>query len=308
MAAVEGGEALLVGGLVRVVELLGDALADLGDHVGRVEAAEALLQQHPEQLGVGEVGLDGVADARVLHLDGHRPLLAGGRVDGDGAVDLADRGGGDRLRIPLHEQLGRRPAELALDDLGGEVARHRRGRRLQRGQRLAHRLGEAVVEVAGHLADLHQRALHVAEPLGDLLGRAQLGRLRQLGAALGRGEQLAGVGCRVRRADGDAEAGQLEVAPGARRAVDRPGEAGAAEQDADADEGRGDEGEDPEPAAHRLRSGRAATARPRRARARRGRAGRRRRRARRRSGTPWRRGSTRTAGSGGGSGRRRPAS
>ena len=45
----------------------------------------------------------------------------------------------------------------------------------------------------------------------------------ELGAALGGGEQLAGVGGGVRRADGDAEAGQLEVAPGARRAVDRPG-------------------------------------------------------------------------------------
>ena len=114
------------------------------------------------------------------------------RVDGDGAVDLADRRRGDRLGIPLDEHLLGRAPELALDDLGGQLGRHRRGVGLQRGERLAHRFGQAVVEVAGHLADLHQGALHVAEALGDLLGAAQLALVVELGPPLGGGEQLAG--------------------------------------------------------------------------------------------------------------------
>ena len=39
---------------------------------------------------------------------------------------------------------------------------------------LAHRLGQALVEVARHLADLHQCALHVAERVGDLFRGPQL--------------------------------------------------------------------------------------------------------------------------------------
>ena len=70
---------------------------------------------------LAQVGLDGVADAGVLHLDGDGPLVAGVGVDDDGPVDLADRRRGDRLRVPLDEQLVGRRAELALDDLGGEV-------------------------------------------------------------------------------------------------------------------------------------------------------------------------------------------
>ncbi len=70
-------------------------------------------------------------------------------------------------------------AELALDDLGGQLGAHRRRVGLQRGERLAHRFGQAVVEVAGHLADLHQRALHVAEALGDLLGACAAGARRR---------------------------------------------------------------------------------------------------------------------------------
>ena len=47
-------------------------------------------------------------------------------VDGDGPVHLTDRRRGDRFGVPLHEHVGRRAPELALDDLGGELGRHRR--------------------------------------------------------------------------------------------------------------------------------------------------------------------------------------
>jgi hypothetical protein len=60
----------------------------------------------------------GLAHPRVLHLHRDRALLAGGGVDHDGAVHLADAGGGERLRVPLDEQLRRARAELALDHLG----------------------------------------------------------------------------------------------------------------------------------------------------------------------------------------------
>ena len=60
------------------------------------------------------------------------------------------------------------------------------------GQRLAHRLGQALVEVGGHLAQLHQGPLHVAEGGGHVLGGAHL----ELGveglAPLGRGEGAPG--------------------------------------------------------------------------------------------------------------------
>ena len=102
--------------------------------------------------------------------------------------------------------------ELALDHLGGEVGAHRRRVRLQLGQRGAHRLGQPFVEVARHLAELHQRALHVAEPLGDGLRRAQLTLAIELDAPRCRGEQLARRGRRVRAADLHAERGDAEVA------------------------------------------------------------------------------------------------
>ena len=106
--------------------------------------------------------------------------VAGVGVDGDGAVDLADRRRGDRLGVPLDEELvgrrararARRPRRPARPLIGGASA-------CSCGERLAHRLGQAVVEVAGHLAELHQRALHVAEALGDLLGACAAGARRR---------------------------------------------------------------------------------------------------------------------------------
>ena len=162
MAAVEVDEALLVVALLAVVELLAEPLLDLGDELGGVERAERLAQEHADQVGVLQVGGDRLGDARVLHLDGDRPFAAGVRVADHGPMDLADRRRGDRLGIPLEEELLGRTAELLGDHLGGELAAHRRGVGLQLGEGVAHRFGQPVVEVAGHLADLHQRALHAA--------------------------------------------------------------------------------------------------------------------------------------------------
>ena len=118
MVAVEVGEALLVGALDPVVELLGDAFFDLGDHLGRVEAVEAGGQQGAEQVGVAQVGRDRLADAGVLDLHRDCAFAAVGRVAPDGAVDLADRRRGDRLGIPLDEQLIGTGAELGLHHPG----------------------------------------------------------------------------------------------------------------------------------------------------------------------------------------------
>ena len=78
--------------------------------------------------------------------------------------------------IPLREHALGRVAELLAHDLRGQLGRHRRRVLLQRRERLAHRLRQAVVEVARHLAELHQRALQLAERVGDLGGGAQLVR------------------------------------------------------------------------------------------------------------------------------------
>ena len=114
MVAVEVDEALLVGALALVVELLGDAFLDLGHHLGRVEALEAGRQHGPEQVGVAQVGRDRLADAGVLHLDRHGAFAAVVGIAPHGAVDLADRRCRDRLGIPLDEQLLGRRAELGL--------------------------------------------------------------------------------------------------------------------------------------------------------------------------------------------------
>ena len=74
---------------------------------------------------------------------------------------------------------------------GDQLRRHRRGVGLQLGERLAHRLGQALVEVARHLAELHQGALHVPEDLGDLLGGPQLELGVELLAPLVRGQRRA---------------------------------------------------------------------------------------------------------------------
>ena len=144
-----------------------------------------------------------------------------------GAVHLADRRRRDRIGIPLDEQLLGRRAELGLHHRRRQCGAHRRGVGLQLGEGQAHRLGQSVVDIARHLAELHQRALHVAEPLGDLLGAAQLALGVELDAAFGAGEHLPRGGRRVRRPDAEPEARQLDVARRATGLRDRARPAGA---------------------------------------------------------------------------------
>ena len=100
-------------------------------------------------------------------------------------MHLTDRGRGDGHRVPLLEQLLRRPAQLLDDHLTGQLGTHGRRVGLQLGQGGAQRLGQALVEIADHLADLHQRALHLPQGPGDIGGGAQLQIIVQFDAALG---------------------------------------------------------------------------------------------------------------------------
>ena len=95
-------DAAVRGGLELVVELLGDALAQLvGQRLGVQPGRDAGQQRH-QQPEVAQVGVDRLGDARVLDLD--RDVDALVRA---GAVDLADRGGGHGLRLDVGEHLAR---------------------------------------------------------------------------------------------------------------------------------------------------------------------------------------------------------
>ena len=78
----------------------------------------------------------------------------------------------------------------------------------------AHGFGHAVVEVARHLAELHERALHVAERLGDLGGGAESGTRPRAPRApiVGRGGEPGPVDG-VRGARAGADGGELRVPP-----------------------------------------------------------------------------------------------
>jgi hypothetical protein len=65
-------------------------------------------------------------------------------------------------------------AQLRLDHPRRQLGGHRRGVRLQLGEGVAQVRRHALVEVAGHLAQLHEGALHVAELRRDLLRSADL--------------------------------------------------------------------------------------------------------------------------------------
>jgi len=91
----------------------------------------------------------------------------------DRAVHLPDRRGGNGLRIPDREGPLRRQAQLLGNDLRGQFRAHRRHAVLQPAQRPPGGGGQAVVDVAGHLAQLHQDALHRAQGGGHVLGGLQ---------------------------------------------------------------------------------------------------------------------------------------
>ena len=87
---------------------------------------------------------------------------------------------------------------------------------LQPGHRAAKRLGHAGVKVAGHLADLHQCALHRAELLGHLLSRPQSQVVAQLAAARHRREDELGRTGGVAAADAQRQPRQRRAAADSR--------------------------------------------------------------------------------------------
>ena len=100
VAAVEPRDRALVRRLELVVELLADPRrGPRGDRLDVELGREAPHQAH-EHAEVLQVGADRRRDARVLDLDGDLAAVVQRR-----AVDLADRGGGDRLGVELGEDL-----------------------------------------------------------------------------------------------------------------------------------------------------------------------------------------------------------
>ena len=90
MSSVEVSKALLVGRFTAVIEFFGKPVFDFFDHFGWIEAAEPLLQDGAENVGVLEVSGDGCVNSGVLHFHCDRTFFAGRFVDDDGAVYLPD--------------------------------------------------------------------------------------------------------------------------------------------------------------------------------------------------------------------------
>src|SRR5690606_33427802 len=95
-------------------------------------------------------------------------------VVGARAVDLADRGAGERLVVPLHEALVERALKLLLDQRADLAGRRARGGGAQRGhaglERLAALLGPHPVDVAGPLPHLGGHPAELTEDPGRLVG------------------------------------------------------------------------------------------------------------------------------------------
>ncbi len=168
------GHAPLVLRLQLVVELLVDARADLLRRRSHVEAGSEALEQTQDDAEVAHVRAHRAGHARVLHLHRH-----GAPVGQRGAIDLADRRGGDRILVEVGEHRRDRLIEILLDDLAHLLEGHLRGRVAQLGQLalklLAVLLGhQADVQERQHLPELHRRALHGAQHGHDLLGRFEL--------------------------------------------------------------------------------------------------------------------------------------
>ena len=162
-----------------------------------------------------QVGRDGLGDARVLHLDRDRAAVVG-----DGPVHLPDRGGGDGLADPSGRtpRSGGRPSSSATTRaassglIGGTLS-------CSRAERAADGGRQAVVHVAGHLADLHQDALHRAQGGGHVLGGLQGEVVAELLPVLaGRREQPRRT-ARVAQAAADH---QLQRRPGRGHSRSRP--------------------------------------------------------------------------------------
>ena len=186
VAAQDARQGALVVGLQLVVELLLHPRADLLRHRLHVELGGDAPHQAQDHAEVLHVRAHGHVHARVLHLHGHIAPVVQLR-----AVDLPDRGGGDRLLVELRERLLQRLAHLLLDHLAHVLEGHLRRGVAQLGELLLELLAvvlghQAHVEEREHLAELHRGALHRPEHLHDLLGGLHVALLeRGRGGLLG---------------------------------------------------------------------------------------------------------------------------
>ena len=178
MAAEDPRQRPLVLRLELVVELLVDAVADLLADRLRVHPRGDPLDEPQDQPQVLHVGADRGGDARVLDLDRHAAAVVERR-----AVDLADRGGGDRLLVEVVEHVLERLVELLLDHLAHVLEVDRRGGVSERRELALELLPVLLghypdVQERHHLPDLHRGALHRPERGDDLLGGLDVAALR----------------------------------------------------------------------------------------------------------------------------------
>ena len=139
-----------------------------------------------------------------------------------GAVHLADRGGGEGLLLELGEELGERLAVvLLLEHLLDLLPGHRRRVGAQLGELLLVDLAVLVgdelgVDEGGELAELHRRALHLAQRADHLQRGLQVALLEPLFAALLGAADVGRLGARVAgalHADDRAQLGRAPQAP-----------------------------------------------------------------------------------------------
>ncbi len=150
-----------------VVELLPDRARELVDHLVRVdevERAHPLLRDPRGLVQKREVGLDLARRVRPLHLHRDAPAVRERR-----AVDLADRGGGDRGLVEVEEEPLDRLAELLADHALGVRVRKRANVVLEPAQ-LEHDVGRDDVRARREqLAELDERRPELVEHLAEVL-------------------------------------------------------------------------------------------------------------------------------------------
>ena len=151
------GEKLLVLGFKAIVDLLPQPLAQLINERASVQAREGRRGDPAQQSDVSHVRRDGARDAWVLNLDRHRPPISRDRP-----VHLPDGSGRERQWVPPREDALRRIAQLLQNHRARQLRSHRRSVVLQSGHGGAVGRRHVLVDVARHLAKLHEGAFHGA--------------------------------------------------------------------------------------------------------------------------------------------------
>ncbi len=157
-------EELLIFSFQYVVDLFAQPLAQLIDERACVQTRECRSGNPSQQCDVAHVRSDGAGDAWVLNLDRHGPALRGDRP-----VNLSDGGRRERQWVPPREDPLRDIAQLVSDHGARQRRAHRRSVVLESSHGGAKRLRHVFVDVARHLAKLHEGALHGAELLRNVV-------------------------------------------------------------------------------------------------------------------------------------------